>query len=404
MKKRKKWFVTGIVLVLLAGSAYGIYAFSKSKTTAEPPKTTTVKRGTITEVAALSGTVTANKTVEVKSRASGTVVEVAAGSGSKVKKGDLLVRLDPVDEKRAVALATVSLDSSKSRLAQSEASQKLTNLQLAEAKAKAEARRKAAGTGSVTEEEVRAAENEVKLAEVNVEMRKAEVAAATTAVTTASLTLEDANKRLDETTIFAPIDGTVLSFSVQVGNIVSSPISNVGGGVVLCVIGDLSVLHVLGSLDEADVGRVKAKMEMKLKIDVMIKVDAFPERSFEGRVAAIAPQGKNESNVVTFDLDVVVTDKKFAMLMPGMSADLQVVVNKVEDTLMVPVTSVKAEGRKQSVATPTGEAVTIKCGPSDGTNVAVLEGLKEGDEILLNNQRASNNTRGFSMFGGGGRR
>lgn len=403
MKRRNKWVVYVVVFIVLAGGAYGLYAWNKGRTTVEPPKTTTVKRGTITEVAALSGTVTANKTVEVKSRASGTVIEVAAGSGSKVKKGDLLVKLDPVDEQRAVALATVALDSSKSRLAQSQASQKLTDLQLAEAKAKFEARKKASVTGSVTEEEVRAAENEVKLAEVNVDMRKAEVAAATTAVTTASLSLEDANKRLSETTIMAPMDGTVLSMSAQVGNIVSSPISNVGGGVVLCVLGDLSVLHVLGSLDEADVGRVKAKMESKVKIEVMIKVDAFPERTFEGRVAAVAPQGKNESNVVTFDLDVVVTDKKFAMLMPGMSADLQVVVNKVEDTLTVPVTAVRAEGGKQSLQSPTGETIAIKIGPSDGTNVAVTEGVKEGDEIVLNNQRTNNNTRGFSMFGGGRR-
>ena len=397
MKRRNKWVVYVVVFIVLAGGAYGLYAWNKGRTTVEPPKTTTVKRGTITEVAALSGTVTANKTVEVKSRASGTVLEVATGSGALVKKGDLLVRLDPVDEQRAVALATVALDSAKNRLAQSDASLKLTQLSLTESNAKAEARRKAAQTGSVTAEEVRAAENEVKLAQVNVEMRTAEVAAARTSVTTAQLSLDDANKRLTETTILAPMDGTVLSMSAQVGNIVSSPISNVGGGVVLCVLGDLSVLHVLGSLDEADVGRVKARQ------DVQIKVDAYPERMFEGKVAAISPQGKSESNVVTFDLDVVITDKKFSMLKPGMSADLQVIVNKVEDTLIVPVTAVRAEGRKQSVLNAAGETIAIKIGPSDGTNVAVTEGVKEGDEIVLNNQRANNNTRGFSMFGGGRR-
>ncbi|MCC6151249.1 MAG: efflux RND transporter periplasmic adaptor subunit [Planctomycetes bacterium] len=397
MKRRNKWLVSVIVLLLIAGGVYGLFALNKSRATDEPVKTTTVKRGTITEVAALSGTVQANKTVEVKSRASGTVIEIATGSGATVKKGDLLVRLDPVDEKRAVALATVSLDSAKNRLAQSEASLKLTQLQLTEAEAKADARRRAAQTGSVTAEEVRAAENDVKLANVNVEMRQAEVAAANTSVTTAGLSLEDANKRLDETTILAPIDGTVLSMSAQVGNIISSPISNVGGGVVLCLLGDISVLHVLGSLDEADYGRVQRNR------DVQIKVDAYPDRVFEGKVAAISPQGKSESNVVTFDLDVVVTDKKANMLRPGMSADLQVIVNKVENTLMVPVTAVKAEAGKQFVAKPDGEAVNIKCGPSDGTNVAVLEGVKEGDEIRLNNQRA-NSTRSFSMFGGGGRR
>jgi HlyD family secretion protein len=234
---------------------------------------------------------------------------------------------------------------------------------------------------------------------VNVKLADAQVAAADTAVTSASLSLEDANKRLDETTIIAPIDGTVLTFSVQVGNIISSPISNVGGGVVLCVLGDLSILHVLGSLDEADVGRVKAKM------DVQIRVDAFPERTFEGKVAAIAPLGKNESNVVTFDLDVIVTDKKAAMLMPGMSADLQVIVNKVEDTLIVPVTAVRAEGRKQSVQNAAGETIAIKIGPSDGTNVAITEGVKEGDEVVLNNQRGggAGARGGFSMFGGGRR-
>jgi HlyD family secretion protein len=173
----------------------------------------------------------------------------------------------------------------------------------------------------------------------------------------------------------------------------------VGGGVVLCLLGDLTVLHVLGSLDEADVGRVKPRQE------VIIKVDAYPERTFEGKVAAIAPLGKSESNVVTFDLDVVVTDKTAGMLKPGMSADLQVVVNRVENALMVPVTAVKAEGRKQSVATAAGESITIKCGPSDGTNVAVLEGIKEGDEVVLNNQRTTAGiSRQFSMFGGGGRR
>ena len=399
MKRRKKWVFIIIAVLVLGGGGYAIVNWNKSRTTTEPVKTTTVKRGTITEVAALSGTVQANKTVEVKSRASGTVIEIATGSGATVKKGDLLVRLDPVDEQRAVALATVSLDSAKNRLAQAEASLKLTQLQQTEAEAKAEARPKAAQTGSVTAEEVRAAENEVKLAVVNVEMRTSEVASAKTAVTTAQLSLEDANKRLSETTILAPIDATVLSMSVQVGNIISSPISNVGGGVVLCLLGDLTVLHVLGSLDEADVGRVKSRQE------VIIKVDAYPERTFEGKVAAIAPLGKSESNVVTFDLDVVVTDKKAGMLKPGMSADLQVVVNRVENTLMVPVTAVKVEGRKQSVATAAGESITIKCGPSDGANVAVLEGIKEGDEVVLNNQRSTAGmNRQFSMFGGGGRR
>lgn len=400
MKKRRKWVIVVIVLLLIAGGIYGASTMMGSKAAPEPVKTTQVKRGTITEVAALSGTVQANKTVEVKSRASGTVIEVATGSGANVKKGDLLVRLDPVDEQRAVALATVALDSAKNRLAQAEASLKLTILQQAEAEAKAEARRKAAQTGSVTAEEVRAAENEVKLAQVNVDMRKAEVATANTSVTTAQLSLDDSNKRLSETTILAPMDGTVLSVSVQVGTIVSSPISNVGGGVVLCVIGDLSVMHVLGALDEADVGRVKSKQE------VQIKVDAYPDRLFEGRVAAIAPLGKSESNVVTFDLDVIVTDKRMNLLKPGMSADLQVIVNRIENTLMVPVTAVRAQNRKQSVTRASGEEVAVKCGASDGANVAVLEGLNEGDEVVLNNQRSTAGVqRQFSMFGtGGGRR
>jgi HlyD family secretion protein len=393
------WFKYGISAVIVCAAIYGIYWFVTRPAASAPPKLVAVKRGTLMEAASLSGKVQANVTVEVKSRASGTVIEVAVGTGSKVKAGDLLVKLDPQDEQRAVKQATVNLNAAKSRQAQSEASLRISKLQTKEAEAKRDARVIARKNGSITEEELRAAISDAEAAAGTVELREAEVTAAKTAVEGAQLSLDDSNRRLEETTIIAPISGTVLSMNVQRGLIVSSPISNVGGGNSLVVLGDTSVLHVLGALDEADVGRVKQMQE------VQIRVDAYSDMTFEGKVALISPLGRETSNVVTFDLDVVVTDKRANLLLPGMSADLQVITNKVENTLLVPVAAVRAEGGAQTVQTADGEQKKVKLGPTDGTNYAVTEGLKEGEEIVANNTKApETQQRSFSLFGGGGRR
>ncbi|MCC6574735.1 MAG: efflux RND transporter periplasmic adaptor subunit [Planctomycetes bacterium] len=400
MKRKSKIWLGGFLFVVLAAGVTAAYFLTIGKPAEPPPRTTKVRRGELKETAALSGTVQANIQVEVKSRASGEVSEVAVVVGAVVKQGDLLIKLDPVDEQRNVKQADVNLKSANSRLAEAKANLAITERQARLADEKLASRIKARATGAVTEEDLNMARADAEVAAATITLRKAQVDSADTQVTIAQLALDESNLRLAQTTITAPVGGTVLAINIQKGAIVASGISNVGGGTSLMTLGDLSIVHVLGALDEADVGRVTRDLEVE------VRVDAYPDRKFDGRVALVSPLGKMVSNVVTFDLDVIVTDKDAHLLLPGMSADLQVVTSRTRGALLIPASAVRVEEREHVVTMAGGERRVVKLGNGDGASYVVVEGLNEGDEIVANAGRTTSSSSGprFSLFGGGGRR
>jgi len=201
--------------------------------------------------------------------------------------------------------------------------------------------------------------------------------AARSEIDRAQLTIDETKRRLEETTIRAPITGTVLSVLVERGTIISSGITNVGGGTPLLTLADLSRLYVVGDLDEAQVGKVKSGQ------DVEIHVDAYPRRVFRGRVEHVSPLGKETSNIVTFDVEIVVTDKDAHLLRSGMSADLEIITSRHQDVLLVPVSAVRSEGRNRFVLMASGEQRTIKTGASDGSSMVILKGLDDGEKVLI---------------------
>lgn len=359
----------------------------------EPPKTVKVTRGELVESAALSGKVEAIAQVEVKSRASGEVIEIAVEVGDVVEAGDLLVKLDPTDEDRSVKQAEAAFKSSQARQTKADAALNIARLQAAEAKAKYEARQKNSASDVVTKEELRIARSNWDVAEGTVQSLESDVESAKSEVQTAQLNRDEAQLRLYETTIFAPISGTVLSIDVEKGTIIASGISNIGGGTSILTLGDLSSLNVIGALDEADVGSVDEGQE------VQIRVDAYPGRVFSGTVHKLSPLGVETSNIVTFDLDVNVTDKDYYLLRPGMSADLEVVTSRSSDVLLVPIAAIYSEGDQYYVLTPNGERHDVTLGATDGTSYIVLAGVEEGDELLVANSN-SNFSAGPGLFGG----
>src|SRR5690606_17068573 len=100
----------------------------------------------------------------------------------------------------------------------------------------------------------------------------------------------------------APIAGTVLNVAVERGSIVASAVTNVGGGSALATIADLSDLRVIGQIDESQIGKVHVDQEATLR------VNAYPNRGFTARVIRVSPLGVTETNVVTFDVELAVTD------------------------------------------------------------------------------------------------
>lgn len=336
-----------------------------------------VERGALVDRASASGTIEPVVQVDVKSRASGEVVEVLAREGERVEAGAPLARIDP----RASELALKNAESVERRLRaqlqEAEATAALSKAELAKVSEDVRVSEKGRELGLVASEAGRTTTHARAIAEGTAKLREAQVEGVRAQLEGARLDVAERRRQLDETIVKAPFAGTVLTVDVERGSMVASALTNVSGGSRLLVLADLSELRVIGQLDEAQVGRVAPGLP------VDIRVDAYPERTFAGTVARVSPLGELVSNVVTFDVEVVVTDQDAKLLRSGMSADLEVVVATLQDVLLVPLTAVRSEGGRRYVVARGGEKRFVKTGPTDGAKLVVLEGLDEGDELEL---------------------
>lgn len=367
-----------IAVVLLTAVGLGVWywrARDAGVDQANVGETVTVGRGELVDVAAASGTIEPDVQVEVKSRASGEVIEVLVTEGQRVEAGALLVRLDPADAERAVREARAGQRRIMAQLAESKASLEMARLESKNAADGLAVSQRGKDLGLVSSESARTAGYSASLADANITLRKAQLAAAQTQLETAQLDVEEAERRLAESDVYAPIAGTVLSVDVEKGTIVASALTNVSGGTPLMTLADLTELRVIGAIDEAQVGRVATDQP------VVVRVDAYPDRSFEGKVTRVSPLGKMETSVVTFDVEIVITDANRELLRSGMSADVEIVTAQHSDVLLVPLASIQSKGAMRFVRMANGEQRPITTGATDGTHIIVLEGLEEGDAI-----------------------
>ena len=372
--KRKVIIIT-IIIIISVGAAFLALSLRPDESAANT-NLATVRQGDLVEMASASGTVEPDIQVDVKSRGSGEVIEVIVQEGDEVEAGDVLVRLDPRDAEQALREAEMARSRANDDLTQAYAQLRVTQAQATEAQAESAVRNRGAQLGLVSAEDRRASASSADVARANVTLRQAQARASRTAVESAELRVDEARRRLEETTIHAPVTGTVLSVNVEVGSIVASGITNVNGGTTLMTVADLSDLRVVGAIDEAQVGQVEVGQE------VTVRVDAYPQRSFTGLVDRVSPLGVETSNIVTFDVEVVINDQAAHLLRSGMSADLEIVTQRYEDVALIPITAIQGQGKRMSVTLASGEQQRIKTGPTDGVRMVVLEGLAPGDEIV----------------------
>jgi HlyD family secretion protein len=168
----------------------------------------------------------------------------------------------------------------------------------------------------------------------------------------------------------------VLDVAVEKGTLVSSALTNVGGGSAVITLADLSDLRIVASVDEAQISHVERGQRVE------ISVDTYGDRVFAGKVERVSPLGVDTSSVVTFDVEIAVIDSAAGLLRSGMSADVEIVTAEQKDTLLVPLLSVQSSGKRRFVKLANGEERTIQTGATDGTRMVVTEGLREGDEVL----------------------
>lgn len=222
----------------------------------------------------------------------------------------------------------------------------------------------------------RAAQSQLAVSRAKVAEARAQVAQAQAA---ADRTAED----LANATIRAPIRATVLTRDVEIGSPVSS-ILNLGANATLVMtLGDIDQVFVRGKVDEADIGHVRLGQPAR------IRVETFKDKSFNGRVTQISPMGVEKDNVTNFEVRVSI-DNADKTLKANMTANAEIVLEEHENALLIPESAVTYDAQKQAfvdVVTPGAKnsrrRAPVKLGVGNGTKIQVLEGLKQGDKIIL---------------------
>ncbi len=301
---------TRLVCVALA------FALACGKEPPPPPwQAVAVAPRDIVVTANASGTVQPDTTVEVKTRASGEVLEVKVETGQTVRRGTLLLRIDPRQLRNAVAQAQADLEAA---LAQQTTTQ-----------AQRDRAEELFTSGAITAQD----RENVLLSYAN----------AKAAVVRARVALENARIQLEDTDVRAPIDGTIIEKGVERGSVIASATQNVGGGTTLLKMADLELVQVTSQVDETDIGKVEKGQQ------ATVTVDAYPNRPFEGTVLKIEPQAVVNQNVTTFPVRIRI-DNKGGLLRPGMNADVEIHVGERRDVLAVPNAALRTQRDAGSAA------------------------------------------------------
>jgi HlyD family secretion protein len=383
--KRGKILLVVIAILVLGAGAWGFTALGSGRSSVDPSKIATAETGTMVRSVVATGKVQPITKVEIKSKANGIIEQLLVDVDELVSPGQVLAQLDRENLTARVREAGANLQAAEAareaavaQLKKNEIEAEVPDLELA--------RRNAARAESALDEARSALEqaaNRQRAASGQLVIARARVVEATANVAQARATLERADEELANATIRAPIRGTVLTRDVEVGSPVSS-ILNLGASATLVMtLGDIDKVFVRGKVDEADIGRVRLKQVAR------ITTETFPDRVFEGRITQISPIGVEKDNVTTFEVEASI-DNPAKELKANMTANAEIILEEFPGSLLLPEAAVVYDAqRKPSVdlldsSARTGRRrVPVKLGVGNGTRVQVLEGVKEGDRVVL---------------------
>jgi HlyD family secretion protein len=269
-----------------------------------------VERRDIIVSARASGTIQPDTTVEVKSKASGEILDIMVETGSLVKRGALMISVDPRTARNTMAQAEAQLEVAKARMANA-LSQKKRADELFTSKA---------------------------LTETEFEQAQLDYANARAAVVSAQVDVENARIQLEDTDVRSPISGTVIEKSVERGQVISSPTRDVGGGTVLLKMADLNLVQVRTLVDETDIGKIQPGLRST------VTVDAYPNRPFQGSVLKVEPMAVTQQNVTMFPVLVRIENRE-GLLKPGMNAEVEIHVGRRDSVLAVPNAALRGMSR-----------------------------------------------------------
>jgi HlyD family secretion protein len=395
MSKSRKWTLGAIVLGVAGVAAYGITTANGASMNIDPSRLAAVERGPMVRSVVATGKIEPITKVEIKSKANGIIERLAVDVDQPVEPGQILAELDKENLRARLREARANLEAARAAYAAAQAQSAKNDIE-AEAPDVAFAKSAFDRATSLHEQKLVSQEaldqsktlydqalNRQRAAASQAMIGRAKVNEALAQVAQADAAVERADEELANATIKAPIRGTVLTRDVEVGSPVSS-ILNLGANASLVMtVGDIHQVFVRGKVDEADIGLVRLGMTAR------ITTESFKDKAFHGKVTQISPIGVEKDNVTTFEVEVSI-DNPGHELKANMTANAEIVLEEHADSLIVPEAAVSYDGQKNAtveVADPTADTgrrkVPVKLGIGNGTKTEVLEGLKQGDKVIL---------------------
>jgi len=411
--------------------------------------TARVDRGDIDSTVTTTGNLNAVITVQVGSQVSGNIIALHADFNTKVKKGQLVAEIDPAPFKASLEQAKATLNAAKAAVVSAQASLAKSRSDLASAEAnvvsqkanlvKAQSnvnftrvandrRKDLVKTGSTSQEDADTAQANYEQALAGVDAAQAAIDAAVAAAESARKAVEVARDQLDQavavaaedqaslaqaqlnldhTRILAPVDGTVESRSMDVGQTVAASFQ---APVIFLIAQDLTKMQVDTNVDESDVGPIR------LDQPASFTVDAYAGETFRGKVRQIRLAPINVQNVITYDVVIEVSNPDLK-LFPGMTANVTILTGHVSNVLRIPKAALRFHPSKQPSPQrgPTQtiyllnrlgepEAIQVRTGVSDANRVEAAGGnLAEGQQVITG-MAAKPGVSGSPSQGTGGRR
>ncbi|HEU5397998.1 MAG TPA: efflux RND transporter periplasmic adaptor subunit [Gammaproteobacteria bacterium] len=371
--RRRYWLAGAVLLLALAAVAAYFYLSARAGQSAASYATAPTRYGDVTQTVSANGTLNPVVEVNVGSQVSGTVQKLYVDFNSRVRKGQVLLTLDPTLFKAQLAQSTANLHNAEANLL-------LTRTNEARIAPLVK-------SGYASQSDLDQAVANRKVAEAQVELATAQ--------------LQRDRTNLDYSVIRSPVDGVVINRVVDVGQTVAASFQTP----TLFVIGqNLRDMQIDVTVDEADVGQIRPGQRTDFT------VDAYPDRKFVGTVSEVRLNPTVVQNVVTYDV-VVSVDNRDETLLPGMTAYVNVVVLQRRHVLLVPNAALRvhvpgtagtaAAGGSTLYVLENGmpRRIAVKTGASDGQQTEILAGLRDGDSVITGFTAAAQAKRGpFQLF------
>ncbi|MEN9543296.1 MAG: hypothetical protein RLZZ598_129 [Pseudomonadota bacterium] len=353
---KKRWIAA--VAVALAGVGAVAWWVLRPADEAQKLKLGKVEQGPLQAVVAAAGTVKPVVQVSVGTQVSGQIRELVVDFNSEVKRGQVIARIDPQSFESKVNQATADVDAARAVALTAEANVNAALATAGKAQLDAEnARRDLArkqelfGQNFISTAEIETARNSaatlaqsLKVTQAQIEVAQAQARNAAATIKQREAVLHQARIDLDRTVIRSPVDGVVIKRSVDIGQTVAASLQ---APELYIIAENLADMQVEVSIDEADIGRIRPGQPTSFT------VDAFPGRTYEGKVSQVRKSATIASNVVTYTV-VVAFANTTSQLLPGMTANARIVTDKRDNALKVPNAALRV--RIAGVAEPSPPA------------------------------------------------